>query len=140
MSPSKEYSEKRPDLDGNNGLKSYVNNLYVPELLGISQTLICKIITDDKITYTVRALIDAGSQITAVRKDIVHELGIRGPKRNLKIGTSGANELIYKNMMIVNFRLASLDEKYITDFPIEAITMPKVTLDINKIEINPNGK
>ena len=139
MSPSLEYSEKRPDLDGNTGLKSYVNNLYIPELIGISQTLICKILTDDNVAYTVRALIDGGSQITAVRKDIVHELGIRGPKRTLKFGTSGAKEIIYNNMMIVNFKLASLDGKFITDFHVEAITMPKVTFDINKIEIDPNN-
>ena len=85
----------------------------------------------------VRALIDDGSQITAVRNSVAEKLMLEGPSTTLVIGTSGAKTLSYKNQKVVNFYLASLDEKFISNFPIEAVTMPEVTLDVNHIDIDP---
>ena len=110
----------------------------MPKNLGLPETLMCKIITPNQ-TLLVRALIDPGSQITAIATATVTELGLRGPKRNLKIGTSGAQKIIFKDMSVVHFKLASLDEKYVTNYNIEAITMPKPTCDIGKININPKS-
>ena len=88
-------------------------------------------------TIIVRALIDDGSQITAVRNSVAEKLMLEGPSTTLVIGTSGAKTLSYKNQKVVNFYLASLDEKFISNFPIEAVTMPEVTLDVNHIDIDP---
>ena len=115
-----------------------LTTMYMPKNLGLPETLMCKIITPNQ-TLLVRALIDPGSQITAIATATVTELGLRGPKRNLKIGTSGAQKIIFKDMSVVHFKLASLDEKYVTNYNIEAITMPKPTCDIGQININPKS-
>ena len=110
----------------------------MPEKLGLSRTLMCLIVTPTK-TLKVRALIDPGSQITVIQKSIATKLGLRGPTRTLKMGTSGAQKITFSNMMVVNFQLASLNEEFITDYNVEAITMPKVTCDIGKITIDPKS-
>ena len=86
----------------------------MPEKLGLSRTLMCLIVTPTK-TLKVRALIDPGSQITVIQKSIATKLGLRGPTRTLKMGTSGAQKITFSNMMVVNFQLASLNEEFITD-------------------------
>ena len=96
----------------------------------------CKIITP-KGDRVVRAILDGGSQISGVLKSIASELSLTGPKRILKIGTSGGQISIYPNQMVLHFKLASLKGDYVSDFQIEAITMPKVTLDVNPITIDP---
>ena len=118
------------------GLQCLSTMQYMPKNLGLSRTLICKIITPTR-TISVRALIDPGSQITVIQKSLAKELGLTGPKRTLKIGTSGAKSVIINNMMVVNFRIASLDEKFVTEFKVEAITMPKVTCDVGRITVDP---
>ena len=139
MPSNNKNSDKRPDLGGIKGPQSLANVMYRPKYLGISKTLKCKIITSHGTTQEVRALIDGGSQITAIKKSIAHSLGLKGPKRTLEMGTSGAQTVIYPNMIVVNFQLASLDGSFVTDYDIEAITMPEVTHNINKITINPNN-
>ena len=108
----------------------------MPEKLGLPRTLMCLIVTPIK-TLKVRALIDPGSQITVIQKNLATKLGLRGPTRTLKIGTSGAQTITFSNMMVVNFQLASLNEEFITEYDVEAITMPKVTCNIGKITIDP---
>ena len=61
-------SDERPHLGGIKGLQSLANLLYKPKHIGITQTLICKIVTPHGATREVRALIDAGSQITVIKK------------------------------------------------------------------------
>ena len=126
-------------LDGNQGLPNSLHQtVYQPTNLGISETLLCKIITPSGYSRTVRVLIDGGSQITALRRNLATELNLRGPKQALIVGTSGAQTLKYPNQMVVYFKLASLDMNYITPFSVEAITMPKVTMDITPINIDPS--
>ena len=118
------------------GLKCLSTMQYVPKNPGMSRTLICQVVTPTR-SIPVRALIDPGSQITILQNSIATELKLKGPKRTLKMGTSGAQKVIIKNMMVVNFKIASLDEKYITEYNIEAITAPEVTCDISKITVDP---
>ena len=108
----------------------------MPKNLGLARTLICQIVTPT-CKLSVRALIDPGSQFTAISKLIATNLGLKGPRKTLRMGTSGAQTVYFHNMMVVNFKLASLDEKFITEFNIEAITMPKVACDIRRINIDP---
>ena len=108
---------------------------YHPQNLGLPLTVMCKIMTPTK-TRVLRALIDPGSQITAIKKSTAAELGLQGPSRTLKFGACGAHKFEIKNMMAVNFKIASLDENFISH-SIEAITMPKVTCDIGHIKIDP---
>ena len=96
----------------------------------------CKIITP-KGDRVVRALLDGGSQFSAVLRSIASELSLKGPKRTLKMGTSGGQTLIYPNQMVLHFKIASLKGDYVSAHRMEAITMPKVTLDVNPIGINP---
>ena len=126
----------RPKLGEIHGLQCLTTQPYIPEDLGLPRTLICKIKTPLK-TLSVRALIDPGSVISAIKRNTARKLSLEGPKRNLRFGTSGAQQIIFRNMMVVNFQLASLDGKFITDFQMEAITMPEITFNINKIKINP---
>ena len=126
----------RPSLGENQSLKCLSTIQYVPKNLGLPRTLICKIVTPTR-TTPVRVLIDPGSQITIIQKSIATKLGLKGPKRTLKAGTSGAQTIAFQNMIVVNFSLASLDETFVTEFNIEAITMPKVTWDIGKITVDP---
>ena len=128
----------RPTLDGDHGLQ-LLQTVYVPKLLGLSETLICKIITPSGKILSVRALIDGGSQITALKRSIATELHLKGENKTLIIGTSGAQKLKYTDQIVTYFQLASKNKKFITDFMIEAITMPQVTMDINPITINPNN-
>ena len=136
-------SEERQIMDVNTSLPStlsknkyFKSKLYTPTLAGISQTLICKIITPNGVRV-VRAVLDNGSQISAITQTIAKNLTLTGPRRTLKLGTSGGRTTTYPNQMVVHFQLASLDEKYVTDFQMEAITMPKVTVDVNPIDVNP---
>ena len=136
-------SDERQIMDVTNSLTStlaknkyFKSKFYVPTLAGISQTLMCKIITPNGVSV-VRAVLDNGSQISALTQNIAENLELTGPRTSLKLGTSGGQTTIYKNQMVVHFQLASLDEKFVTDFPIEAITMPKVTVDVNSIDVNP---
>ena len=96
----------RPILGENQGLQCLSTMQYMPTNLGLPRTLICKVITPTQ-TLKVRALIDPGSQITIIQKSIVTKLGLRGPRRTLLLGTSGAQTLILKNMMVVNFKIAN---------------------------------
>ena len=136
-------SEERQIMDVTNSLTStlsknkyFKSKLYTPTLAGISQTLMCKIITPNG-ACVVRAVLDNGSQISAITKTIAKNLTLTGPRRTLKLGTSGGQTTTYNDQMVVHFKLASLDEKYVTDFQMEAITMPKVTVDVNPIMVNP---
>ena len=130
------FTDKRPNLGESQGLLCLATMTYMPKHLGLPRTLMCQIVTPTK-TLKVRALIDPGSQITVIQKNLATKLGLRGPTRTLKIGTSGAQTIIFPKMMVVNFQLASLNEEFITDYDVEAITMPKVTCDIGKITIDP---
>ena len=110
---------------------------YMPKHLGIPQTLRCKIITPKGKTSTIRALMDPGSQFTALRKGTAKQLSLNGPKRTLISGTSGAQQLTLPNQRAIEFKLSSLDDSYVTNFNVEAITMPEVTHDISPINIDP---
>ena len=132
MIPSTNYSEERP-LDG-----IYQSlTTYLPRYLGIPQTLRCKLITPTGETYPLRALMDPGSQFTAILKSTARKLSLNGPKRTLILGTSGARELTFPNQTAVEFKLSSIEGSYVTQFNIEAITMPKITCDITPINIDP---
>ena len=113
-----------------------LSTMYHPKNLGLPITLICKVITPTR-TRSLRALIDPGSQITAMKKNIAEELGLKGPNKTLQFGACGAQRITIKGQKSVTFRLASLNEDYETDFIVEAITMPKVTCPISKITIDP---
>ena len=81
---------------------------------------------------------DPGSQFTALRKNTAKQLSLNGPTRTLMLGTSGAQQLSLPNQTVVEFKLSSLDNSYVTDFKVEAITMPEVTCDLDPIGIDPN--
>ena len=110
---------------------------YMPKHLGIPQTLRCKIITPEGKTCTIRALMDPGSQFTALKKSTAKQLSLKGPKRTLISGTTGAQQLTLPNQKAVEFKLSSIEGNYVTNFNVEAITMPEVTHDINPINIDP---
>merc|ERR1712218_226665 len=121
-------------LGENQGLQCLSTMQYMPKNLGLPLTLICLIITPTR-TLPVRALIDPGSQITMIRKSIATELGLKGPKRTLEAGTTGAQTVAVKNMLVVNFKLGSLNHNFVSEFNVEAITIPKVTCDLGKITV-----
>ena len=130
--------DMRPTLGENQGLQCLSTMSYMPKNLGLPLTLICQIITPTR-TLPVRAVIDPGSQITMIKKSIATELGLKGPKRTLMAGTTGAQSVAFKNMLVVNFKLASMDLEFISEFNVEAITIPKVTCDIGKITVDPKS-
>ena len=132
MLPSTNYSEERHQ----DGIYQSLTT-YMPRYLGIPQTLRCKLITPTGEVYTLRALMDPGSQFTAILKSTAVKLSLKGPKRTLILGTSGAKELTFPNQIAVEFKLSSIEDSYITKFNIEAITMPKITCDITPINIDP---
>ena len=80
---------------------------------------------------------DPGSQFTALLRSTAKNLSLIGPKRTLILGTSGAQQLTLPNQTAVEFQLSSLDDSYVTNFNVEAITMPEVTYDISPINIDP---
>ena len=132
MIPSTKYSEER-HLDG-----IYQSlTTYIPRYLGIPQTLQCNLITPKGEAYTLRALMDPGSQVTAILKSTAAKLSLKGPKRTLIVGTSGAKELTFYNQIAVEFKLSSIKDGYITPFNIEAVTIPKITCDLTPINIDP---
>ena len=114
-----------------------VANCYKPKNLGLSETLLCNIITPSGKVRTVRALIDGGSQITALKRSVANELKLKGKYQTLIVGTSGGQTLKYPNEIVTYFKLASLDNTFVTDFIVEAITIPTPTLDIAPILIDP---
>ena len=126
----------RPMLGEIQGLQCLNTKPFIPEDPGLPRTLICNIVSPWG-TLSARVIIDPGSQISAIQKSLASKMNLKGPKRCLRFGTSGAHQVIFRNMMAVKFKLASLDGKFITDFNMEAITMPEVTYNINKILIDP---
>ena len=88
-------SDERQIMDVTNSLTStlaknkyFKSKFYVPTLAGISQTLMCKIITPNGVSV-VRAVLDNGSQISALTQNIAENLELTGPRTSLKLGTSG---------------------------------------------------
>ena len=130
-------SDKEEPMDGNNGLQQMLQTVYVPKNLGLSETLLCNIITPSGKVRTVRALLDGGSQITALKSSVAKELKLKGNYQTLIVGTSGSQTLKYPNELVTYFRLASKDNKFVTDFVVEAVTIPSPTLDIAPIQIDP---
>ena len=102
-------------MDGE-GHQKILQTAYVPKHLGLSETLLCKIITSDGKSHIVRALIDGGSQITVLKRNIANKLNMSGEKRTLVIGTSGAQTLKYPNEIVVYFQLASIDNTYVSRY------------------------
>ena len=96
--------DMRPTLGENQGLQCL--SMYMPKNPGLPRTLICQIVTPSRMV-PVRALVDPGSQFTAISKVIATKLGLKGPRKTLKMGTSGAQTVYFHNMMVVNFKLAS---------------------------------
>ena len=74
----------KAEVDGYQGLpNSLQQTIYQPSNLGMSETLLCKIITPSGYSRIVRVLLDGGSQITALRRNIAIELNLKGPKKAL---------------------------------------------------------
>jgi len=78
-------------MDVNNSLTSTLSKnkylktkFYMPKLAGISHTLICKIITPNG-EHVVRAILDDGSQISAVTETIAKKIGINWPQKITQI-------------------------------------------------------
>ena len=67
----------RPQLGEEQGLQCLSTMPYIPKHLGLPRTLMCQIITPTK-ALSVRALIDPGSQISAIHKKT-------GEKRAVKV-------------------------------------------------------
>ena len=111
--------------------------VYMPKNLGLSETLLCNIIAPSGKVRTVRALLDGGSQITALKRSVAKDLNLKGVNKTLIVGTSGAQTLEYPNELETCFKLASIDNKFITSFVVEAITIPTPTSDIAPILIDP---
>ena len=69
-------------MDGNNGpqqmLQTVTNQtVYMPKNLGLSETLLCNIIAPSGKVRTVRALLDGGSQITALKRSVAKDLNLK---------------------------------------------------------------
>ena len=84
---------EEPLSDGNNGPQQMLQTVYMPKNLGLSETLLCNIITPSGKVRTVRALIDGGSQITALKRSVAKELKLRGNFQTLIVGTSGGQSV-----------------------------------------------
>ena len=87
--------------------------VYMPKNLGLSETLLCNIIAPSGKVRTVRALLDGGSQITALKRSVAKDLNLKGVNKTLIVGTSGAQTLEYPNELETCFKLASIDNKFI---------------------------
>ena len=62
---------------------------------------------------------------------------MKGEKCDLQLSVTGANKVIFKKQKKVRFRLASLDNKYITDFICETSTAPNISNSFERVTINP---
>ena len=72
--PSPNISDVRPNLGENQGLQCL--SMYMPKNPGLPRTLICQIVTPSRMV-PVRALVDPGSQFTAISKAIATKLGLK---------------------------------------------------------------
>ena len=101
-------------------------------------TFLCQIITENNQRSIIRAVLDNCSNLSILKCSVADKLSMKGEKCDLQLSVTGANKVIFKKQKKVRFRLASLDNKYITDFICEASTAPNpISNSFERIAINP---
>ena len=95
------------------------------------------IVAENGARKKVRCFLDNGSNVSIVLKSVADQLAMLGPNVDLGMSTTGQNFCRFRYQRVVNFRLASLDGTYITNFKIEASTAPVIARDIPKMELDP---
>ena len=62
---------------------------------------------------------------------------MRGTKCDLQIGVTGGETITFKKQWKVRFWLKNLHNSYVTEFPIEATTMPSISQHLQQILVDP---
>ena len=116
-------------------------NFYKPKYTALIQTFRCRLVTQSGQSCIVRCMIDSGSSLTILHRDLLKKLdledGYDGPLLTLGLRTSGGGRFLFQNQKIVNFSLRSLCNTYQTPYLIESISCPYTAGNIDQLRINP---
>ena len=142
--PHSFLNEQKPFCNTEHPLTESANSqrFYKPEYTALIQTFRCRIVTQSGQSCRVRVMIDSGSSLTIVHRDIFKKLdleaGYDGPLLTLGLRTSGGGKFLFQNQKILRFKLRSLCNTYQTPYFIESISCPYTAGHIDQIKINPN--
>ena len=129
-------SEENPPTENTD-----VEQFYKPEYTALIQTFRCRLVTKSGQSCRVRVMVDSGSSLTILHRDILKKLDLEnnynGPYLTLGLLTSGGGKFLFRNQKIVKFKLRSLCNTYETSYFIESISCPYTAGNIDQIKINP---
>ena len=100
-------------------------------------TFLCQIITENNLRSVIQAMLDNCSNLSILKPSVADKLSMKGEKCDLQLSVTGANKVIFKKQKKMRFRLASLGNKYVTDFICEASTAPNILNSFERIAIDP---
>ena len=110
---------------------------YCPLYRYSTLTLICEIVAENNFKMRCRVLLDNCSNVSIVRRSVADKLQMQGEKTNLDILVTGGGGHTFKRQKKVQFRLASILSTYVTPFVVEACTMPTISQQFDRIDVDP---
>ena len=116
-----------------------VHTTYVPRYNALSQTLRAYLVTKSGLKKRVRIMIDDGSMLSIISRDLLHEMCLRNENRKVDLAmfVSGGTSNYFKNQYVCDFKIQSLCNTYTTPYSVEAVSCPVVSMNIVQIEVNP---
>ena len=110
---------------------------YSPTYRFTTLTLVCEVIAECGLNMEIRCLLDNASNVSIIRRSLADALCMRGTKCDLQIGVTGGETIMFKKQRKVRFWLKNLHNSYVTEFPIEATTMPSISQHLQQILVDP---
>ena len=127
------------DMSDNINEHGFASHLgYTPTYRFSTLTFICVLISECGLRKNIRCALDTMSNVTLLRRSIADELYLRGPKCDLQLGVTGGQVITFKKQRKVNFRLGSIQNSYVSDFIIEAATIPIISQGFERILVDPS--
>ena len=102
-------------------------------------TLPCEIIAENGQRCRIICMLDNCANLCVLRKNIADKLQMKGEKVDLELTVTGGKSVTFKRQRKVKFQLANPKSMYVTEFSVEAVTMPTISQKFEKIDINPQN-
>ena len=102
----------------------------------ILQTVICYAVAPSGKKLKVRCLMDQGSEISLLSREVAEKLKLKGQDMTLQMSVAGGGLSESSEEKEVSFRLEALDGSFVSD-PIKASTSKLPVADIRPIPVKP---
>ena len=127
------------DMCNNNNEHNFASHLsYSPTYRFSTVTFMCEIISECDSRMNIRCALDTMSNVSILRRSIADALNLKGPKCDLQLGVTGGQVITFKKQRKVSFRLGGIRNSYVSDFLIEAATIPTISQQFERILVDPS--